>query len=220
MPRNAGQKYEEYIQNVLKEKGVYPLIIKHNNDAGFIHKNVPYYVEVKNSKAHDFGQKKLIWSKSGGWQWSQKDEITDLYDSYNIISRIKNFEPKKFTMPNDASFKDEYKKTDQRDFESGVIELQDFSGINKYYAKKECYYIQIEERGFYYLERDEAVLSSLIPPFKPKVTMRLRAKTHHSFPHYDYSFFAVLVAYPKSLKESNFDIEPKSNKKFPPIVKI
>ena len=223
MARNAGQKYEDYIQDILKGKNLYPLIVKYDNDAGFIHRGVSYYIEVKNVKAHDFGQKKLKWNKFDGWQWNEKDEITDLYDGYKIIDRInKNFVPRKFTLPNDANFKEADREYDRVNFESGTIEINDFSAINSYYAKKECYYIQIEDRGFYYLERDKAVLGGNLLPFKPKITMRLRAKPHSTSnvsKQYDYSFFAVLIAYPKSVMASEYDIEPKINKKFPLIVK-
>ena len=124
MARNAGQKYEEYIQDKLKERDLYPPIIKHNNDAGFIHRNVPYYVEVKNSKAHDFGQKKLVWSESGGWKWNQRDEITDLYDGYKIIAPLRSFRPNKFTFPNDANLTKEPKHFDQTEFETRNIEIK------------------------------------------------------------------------------------------------
>lgn len=221
MPKNQGQAYEENIRAILKGENLYPLIIKNDNDAGFIHRGVPYYIEVKNTNARDFGQKKLIWSKIGGWHWNKKDEITDLYDGYKIIDRIsKNFVPKKFTVRNDGNFKDSDRQFDQKNFESGTIEINDFSAINRYYAKKQCYYIQIEGRGFYFLERNDAVLSGNLTPFTPKITMRLRAKRHHRLPHYDYSFFAVLIAYPKSVRPSEYDIEAKkNNKNFPLIVK-
>ncbi|MDQ6788055.1 MAG: hypothetical protein M3033_14720 [Acidobacteriota bacterium] len=220
MAINEGQVYEEKIRSILKEKDLYPPIIKHNNDAGFIHRGVPYFIEVKNTNAHDFGQKKLIWNQIGGWQWNKKDEITDLYDGYGIIDKIKkNFIPKKFTVRNDANFKSADREFDQTNFESGTIEIDDFTAINRYYAKKDCYYIQIEDRGFYFLERDDAVLGGNIQPFKPRITMRLRAKRHHRLPHYDYTFFAVLIAYPKSVFSSRYDIEPQINKEFPPIVK-
>lgn len=220
MSRNDGHAYEEKIRSILKAENLYPSIIKYDNDGGFIHRSVPYYYEVKNTNAHDFGQKKLVWNRIGGWQWNKKDEITDLYDGYKILDRIsKKFIPKKFTVPNDANFKSADREYDQMNFESGTIEINDFNAINRYYAKKECYYIQIEDRGFYYLERDDAILDAKLPPFRPRITMRLRAKRHHRLPHYDYSFFAVLIAYPKSVLPSEFDLDPETKKKFPPIVK-
>jgi len=61
--RNRGQIYEDHIKSLLKERNLLPDSL-HENDAGFIHNGVVYYVEIKNQNAPDFGQKGLIWDNT------------------------------------------------------------------------------------------------------------------------------------------------------------
>ncbi len=98
------------------------------------------------------------------------------------------------------------------------IELLDNANfIYDYYARKDCFYIQIEGKGFYILKEDVAKLG--VPQFNPILNfIRLRAKTHNSEPIYNYSFRAEIQAKRKSLKVSKFGIEEIVGK-FPPIKK-
>jgi hypothetical protein len=66
------------------------------------------------------------------------------------------------------------------------------------------------------LKQDIANLK--VPRFVPELTLRLRAKTHHSFPVHKYSFFAVIQAKTGALLKSPFDLEEKIGT-FPPISK-
>lgn len=50
-----------------------------------------------------------------------------------------------------------------------------------------------------------------------KPTLRLWAKRHHSFPDYDYSFFAVIQIKRADIVPSKFDLEEKNGRLFPPI---
>lgn len=205
---NQGQLYEKKIQNILKKRNLMPndFDLK-GNDAGFYHRNIPYFVEVKNKTAPDFGQKKLEWSKTKGWQWSEKDLITDLYDKLGVMKHIdKSFVPRKYTVPNEK-LKQSDKSYDQQMFEKRGIVLTSNIYLYEFYARKECFYIQIENKGFYHLKIDKANL--LVPKFKPELTLRLRAKTHSSDRIYNYSFFAVIQGKTKGMLISQYDIEEK-----------
>lgn len=203
---NAGQLYEMKIQEILAERNLLPYDLR-GNDAGFFHRGAAYYVEVKNKTAPDFGQKKLVWSKMKGWQWSEKDAVTDLYDELGVIKHIdRNFIPRKYTVSaNNLSVLD--KRYDRQTFEKRNIPLSNASYLYEFYARKHCYYIQIENKGLYFLKNDVANL--LVPRFNPELTLRLRAKTHHSVPVHAYSFFAVIQARTSGMLISPFDLEEK-----------
>lgn len=212
---NLGQLYEKKIQNILKNRSLLPADLK-GNDAGFIHRAVEYYVEVKNKTAPDFGQKKLTWSKTSGWEWSEKDVVTDLYDKLGVINQIdKTFVPKRYTVaPDKITEKD--RTEDRQKFEKRGIVLTHTGYLYDFYARKQCFYIQIEGKGFYHLKQDIANL--VVPRFEPELTLRLRAKTHHSFPYHNYSFFAVIQARTRGMLASSYDLEEKVGT-FPAIKK-
>ncbi len=226
MPLNDGQLYEKSIQKLLKKRNLLPVDLK-NNDAGFIQNGIDYFVEVKNRRAPDFGQKKITWTVNAGWHWSEVDEITELYDDFGVLDLIdKKFEPRRYTVPF-HKFKSLDKRFDQKQFEQSNIKLDNIEALYAFYARKNCYYIQIEDKGFYILGEDKAKLLNNTPA-KPlvkldaKPTLRLRAKTHHSIPNYDYSFFAVIQIKRSDILPSNFDLETtdlkeKNGRLFPPI---
>ena len=137
-----------------------------------------------------------------------------MFDEIGAIDLIDpEFIPKRHSIPKDTITKED-KVYDQQKIKRSGIPLDDISFLYEYYARKDCYYIQIENKGFYYLKHDIADLN--VPQFKAPLTFRLRAKTHHSEPIYQYSFFAVLNVYTKNIPESNYDIEMITGK-FPPI---
>ena len=203
---NLGQQYEKRIQDILKSRGLLPDNLC-KNDAGFKHYGANYFVEVKNRTAPDFGQKKLTWTKNAGWQWSEADSITELYDELGVLRYIdRNFVPRRYTVSaNSISMLD--KRFDQQQFEKKGIVLDNPRYLYEFYARKNCFYIQIENKGLYFLKNDIANL--LVPRFNPELTLRLRAKTHHSIPIYSYSFFAVIQAKTHALLRSPFDLEEK-----------
>ena len=206
MPFNQGQLYEQDIRNILKSRNLLPSDLK-GNDAGFIRNHVDYFIEVKNKIAHDFGQKRVNYDPlTKQWSWGEKDIVTDLYDAIGVIGKIKDFEPRKYTVPTDRFTKAD-KIFDQGEFKQNNITLDDTSYLYEFYARKGCYYIQIEGKGFYYLKTDAAALT--VPQFKPELNLRLRAKTHHSTPAYDYSFMVVLETRTKDMLASPFDLEGK-----------
>jgi len=212
---NKGQKYEAYIYNLLEERGIKIPLDLAGNDVGFRHKGVDYYVEVKNRKAPDYGQKGLVWDKTDKWKWREQDNISQMFDDIGVIGMIdKSFEPKLYTIANESLTAAD-RSSDQRAFEKSNIPLVGASYLYNFYARRKCYYIQIEDKGFYYLQKDIANLG--VPQFAPTLTLRLRAKTHHSFPIHKYSFFAVIRANKSSIGVTKFDFEEKGGKKFPPI---
>ena len=219
MASNLGQLYEQKIRNLLRTKKLLPLILESNldgNDAGFIHKGVPYFVEVKNRTAPDFGQKGLIWEKSSKkWEWREQDVVSKLYDQFGAKKHIdKSFVPKRYSVEPLHKLTLADKKFDQKSFEKRGIVLTNLNLLYKFYARKSCYYIQIENKGLYYLLQDVANLK--VPRFVPELYLRLRAKTHHSSPTYAYSFFAVMTARTPAMHQSAFDLEEKAGA-FPPI---
>lgn len=218
MASNLGQLYEQKIRDLLREKSVLPLLLETNlegNDAGFTHKGVSYFVEIKNRTAPDFGQKGLEWEKSSKkWKWRITDKVTDFYDEIAVIKKIdKKFIPNRYTVEPLHKLTSLQKRDDRQKFENR-FELENLNVLYEFYARKRCYYIQVEGKGFYYLKQDIANLN--VPRFKPQLSLRLRAKTHSSSPTYNYSFFAVIQAKSSGMLQSTFDLEEKIGE-FPPI---
>ena len=221
MASNLGQQYEQKIRDLLRAKSLLPLLLETNldgNDAGFTHKGVSYFVEVKNRTAPDFGQKGLIWERSSkNWNWREQDIVSNLYDQFGAKKHIdKNFVPRRYSVEPLHKLTLADKKYDQKQFEKRGVELKNLNLLYQFYARKKCYYIQIEGKGLYYLLQDIANLN--VPRFVPELNLRLRAKTHHSSPTYAYSFFAVMTAKTSAMHQSQFDLEEKAGK-FPPITK-
>ncbi|HSK70425.1 MAG TPA: hypothetical protein VK892_01930, partial [Pyrinomonadaceae bacterium] len=132
------------------------------------------------------------------------DSITHMLDAHAVLNNIPVFEPRKYVIP-DASLTKADRDFDRRQF-SKIIELGASGAylIHKYYAEKRCFYIQVENKGFYHLINDPAGLG--VPQFNPAVSLRLRAKTHSSEPIHNYSFRAVLTGNMKSITPSPYDI--------------
>lgn len=218
MPRNKGQKYEDYINELLETKGVLPLHLKGNmgaNDAAFTHKGVDYYVEVKNKSAPDYGQKRLIWDYVKKWQWSETDIISTTFDIWKVTDNIdKNFIPKRYSVVPKEKITLSDRASDRRAFEKKGIYIPNTT-LHDFYARRNCYYIQIEGKGFYHLQKDVANLG--VPQYKPDLYVRLRAKTHSSHPVYNYSFFAVIQADKGSAAVTKYDLEELGGRDFPPF---
>lgn len=213
--KNKGQVYEDKINTIIKNKGKLP-IVPVDCDSGFIKNSVSYYVEVKNIDAPDFGQKKLNWDEADGWEWSTPDEITELYDTLNVLGHIPiDFKPNRYTILPKQDITLFHKQQDQKAFEKSGIELPDLQLLYNFYARRNCHYIQVEGKGLYYLGADKADLK--VPQFKPELSLRLRAKTIHSKPIYNYAFYAVIVGSTKNLAKSPYDFEELGGRKFPDI---
>ncbi len=220
MAGNLGLKYEDKIIAILENRGLLPLYLKNDltgNDAGFRHKSINRFLELKNRTDTDFGQKGLNWSRKKGWEWKDNDIITEMYDGIGVTRQIdKTFQPNLFSVSK-LKITQRHRIQDQRGFEK-QIELSGAAYLHQFYARKNCFYIQIENKGFYYLERDIAGLG--VPQFDPNLRLRLRAKVRNSFPAYNYSFFATIKVNKRSIRKSEFDIEETMGRKFPPIVSL
>lgn len=211
MPLNEGQIYEEKIRQKLRTKNLLPNNLE-DNDAGFIRQGVSYFVEIKNINAPDFGQKGLIWDKfSKIWNWRRLDVISQFYESFGIRNHIdKDFIPRRYSVEPKEKLTEQDREFDQKNFEKSGIPLGNINLLYEFYARKKCFYIQIEGKGLFYLKDDAAKLN--VPQFNLPITLRLRAKTHNSFPIHKYSFFAVIQANTNSLPLSAYDLEEKVGK--------
>ncbi len=227
MPLNEGQKYEIKINQILEDKGIFPLQLKGNlegRDSAFKHKGIIYYLELKNKVAPDFGQKALTWNRRDGWVWSTPDDVTEMYDEMKVRDQIpKDFKPNLFTVAL-KDFKQSHQVRDREGF-SKIIDIPDGSknALHKFYANKQVFYIQMEDRGFYYLQKDLARLKDLanleLAQFNPQLYLRLRVKPRSDKNPMDYAFWAVIRVRARTIPVTNFDIEEKRGKKFPPIKK-
>jgi len=203
---NLGVEYQNHIRDILSKKELLPKDLK-GNDAGFFSNGIDYYIEIKNRTAPDFGQKILHWDQKDGWYWAKEDIVTELYDKYGVLDNINpNFIPRRHSVPKD-DITPQDKIYNQKQFKRSGIIISDLSILYEFYARKDCYYIQIEGLGFYYMKKDIANLDVL--QFTPNLTLRLRAKTVHSYPIYNYRFYVVININKKKLKKSNYDLEGK-----------
>jgi len=136
--------------------------------------------------------------------------ISDLYDQFGVIAYIdKEFIPRRHSVIPEEQITAEDKQYDQHHFEKRGIPLDNTEYLFEYYARKNCFYIQVEGSGLFYLKEDVAKLG--VPQYSTRLTLRLRAKTHHSTPIYQYSFFAVIQS-DKKIPKSPYDLEEKVGK--------
>ena len=218
-PYNKGDAYEYKIYDICQREKILPPNFKRagasdKSDIKILHKNVEYNVEIKADENADYGQKYLRWEKDTGWKWSIKDEITDLFDLINVKKFInKSFNPRKFSKTREKITIND-KKHDQKNFERPDI-LCPIENLFTYYKNKDCFYLQLENYGFYHLEKDIANLGT--KKFDGQISLRLRAKTNHSKPIYRYSFLAVMKLSKKPTK-SDWDFEERDGRKFPKIL--
>jgi hypothetical protein len=208
--QNFGNQYEDSVKARLNQLHLLPKNL-HNNDAGIIYGGKDYYIEIKNRNAPDFGQSGLTWSSDSGWRWRRKDIVTDLFEQLNITKLIDaNFIPRRYQIPQ-ASLTSIDRAYDQEHFEKSGIELPNVTPLFEYYARKDCYYIQIERKGFYHLKQDIANFGT--PQLEPEtITLRFRAKTHHAIPIHAYSFFVTIQLKISRLKASSLDLDQKVGK--------
>lgn len=218
MGYNKGDSYEEKIFQVLQEKNVLSPEVKRGGSSNkpdliFLHQSRSSSLEVKLDLKADYGQKMLKWEE-GVWSWRVDDSVTQLYTHLKILDYINNKKiiPNRYTIPKEQITQAQ-KTEDQKQFEDK--REVDINALYQYYTNKNCYYIQIGGYGFYHLEQD--ILELGTPQFKCKMLLRLRAKTIHSQPLYNYGFYAVLKIAGKPQQISPYDLEEKEDRIFPPI---
>lgn len=222
---NKGLIYESKIKDILTKHKLLPQsiiskLVQTENDAGFVHNNKEFFLELKNVSAPDYGARQIDYdSATNGWKWNKPDQMTALFDRIGILQKVKTFVPRKFVKPNEK-LTDADKRFDRTNFAHKVSEDEldlanlGMSGahvLHEYYAKKNCYYIQIEGKGFYHLLNNPAGLG--VPQFLPQVVFRLRAKTHGSQRISNYSFRVVITVARGIIVNSDFDLE--NPQKFP-----
>ena len=205
---------------LMSRKGILPNGFKRAGAGGgvdsiFIHHGEKYNLEIKADLKADYGQRYVKWSDESGWTWRVTDEITSFYTEIGVLELIKgkNIRPNRYLKPKEQiTFED--KRQDQKAFEDTSIRI-DANSLLNYYKKKGVFYIQIGDGyGFYSLKGDPAQVNA--PQFEGDFTLRLRCKTIHSNPTYNYGFLAVLKPHGKP-KKSEYNLEKKSGQKFPPI---
>lgn len=222
MGYNKGDIYEHTIFLILQTKKI---LSKDSTRAGagggadikFLHKSQECNLEVKLDLKADYGQKMLKWNDEELWSWCKTDSVTEFYTSLDLLNKInrKKIVPNRFTIPK-KQITTADKQKDQQVFEDSID--IDINALYDFYANKNCYYIQVGGYGFYHLQQD--ILSLGTPQFICQMRLRLRAKTIHSQPVYNYGFYAVL----KVLKtrdapqKSKYDLEEKDSRSFPPIM--
>ena len=229
---NDGDSYEAQIFEILRDKGVLKQGEKragaagNKSDAVFVHNGKEYNLEIKKDETADFGQKYLRWEKNK-FVWSVDDSATKLYtkcgilDFANKVESARRFQTNKIMKKKeDITAMDKYEDLKFFDMKFKIPQGDDL--LAQFYNEKEVYYIQIGEHqkkacGFYHLGSDPAGLGT--PRFDGYMLVRFRAKPIRSMPVHNYGLQAVLKYFPdlKPASPSEFDMEEKGNRKFPPI---
>ena len=234
---NEGDKYEDKITKILIDKKILPggymrAGASDKTDIDFIFNNKNFNIEIKADENADYGQKFLGWKKDDGWTWSKNDNVTEMYSKMKIIETYidNSFIPRRFKKAK-LQIKQEDKRYDQKKFEKSNIEIP-LNTLFEYYAEKKCFYIQLQNYGFYYMKEDINNLG--IPQFDGVISLRLRAKTIYSTERkqkknvqgktitintgkptpWNYSFLAV-IKMSKKPTPSNKDVEELNGRKFP-----
>lgn len=188
---NKGDKYEDRISNILKNKKILPKDYiragasdKADVEINFRDKKVK--IEIKGEKKinPDFGQVSLKWSKDKNWFWVEvedKKEVIKIYKSLNIIKKHINFIPKRYTKNKDKITLADQKYDSQMEKSNIQIPVET---LFKYYEAKNTYYIQIQNLGFFHLAKD--IFNIGTTQFPGQVYLRLRHKVHDS---YEYKVF-------------------------------
>lgn len=154
------------------------------------------HIELKaNPGSPDWGQTTLKWDS----KWVPTNEIFQKY-----MDRVK-FKPPPFL--SGGMSHEEWLKI-KPDYSDEYIDI-DEQGIQEFYKKKDCAYIQIKGGyGLYHLGEDPLELN--VPEFKLKQRIRIRAKVHSKTD----SQLSVTAAFQpvdiKQLKPSMYSLDDKS----------
>ena len=188
-------------------------------DGEFLYKNKPYKVEYKLDMKADFGQATLDYDKKKkrwlvtGKQTKEGQQIQQLMRAAGVEDLINSTQgwkssgiPKKFQV--DGRVTKAQAKEDYKAFANKYVNISK-DAVNKYYAEKDTYYIQIGNYGLYYMEKNPANLD--IPQFLPQLRVRMRLKAGGSglagADYYNYRFVCALQIVNASINRSQYDIE-------------
>lgn len=213
---NRGDKYENKITQILKYKNILSSNYERagatdKSDIEIDYKNNKIAIEIKAEGHADYGQCFLKWDKNLGWNWTKNNETTKLYKKLKIIEKYidKSFKPKRFTKKKksitDYDRRYDYSKIDKK------ITIP-ISALFEYYKEKNCYYIQVQNSGFYHLKKDIFKLKT--PQFDGKLNLRLRVKPIDTW-QYKYSKNENIKHFDKKNSEYIYISNPsKKNKRY------
>jgi hypothetical protein len=227
MAGEQGRKYEITCNTKLLQKKLLPKPLSYYGgsdntapDGEFLYKGKIYKVEYKLDMKADFGQSTLDYDKKKNrWYVTGKNtkeglQIQELMRGAGVENLINSNQGwKKSGIPN--KFNVEYRvtkqqaKEDYEEFPNKYVRI-DRNSVNKYYAEKDTYYIQIGNYGLYYMEDNPADLD--IPKFLPDLRVRMRLKAGGSglngVDYYNYRFVCALqIVNPTRIIKSSYDIE-------------
>ena len=190
-------------------------------------------IELKNKdQGADYGQKELIWNSDKLWSWSlgknkTEDATVKLFKGLKIIENYidKDFVPMRYSKKKSmkAKKKSIYEDVTVEDYRYDLKHMEKpnipipLNTLFKYYAIKNCFYIQIEKSGFYHLQEDKFKLDT--KQFDGKISLRLRAKYRGSRKNipkkpWDYGLLAK-ISLTKKPTPSHLDIEKLEEREFP-----
>jgi len=216
---NVGIRYEQHINQLLKNKGFQPKTIisagATDSPNGFVnHQSIQFPIEIKKDLSADFAQTELNWDINKRFYYSKRSKNNEFI---SILSKEKFLDeintrwkgvPRKFTK-NVLTTKDRHRDLDEfpdikREIAANLIE--------QFYNLKSppIYYIQIGGYGFFYMGKDIAGLGA--PRLIGKGILRARVKTRNSRKN-QYGFLVAIKL--RSLKPSTHDIEEKNGRAFP-----
>jgi hypothetical protein len=234
MTSNKGNAYEEKIFNICNSKSlIFPQTQRagggNSADIKLQNKNGELInIEVKSHGA-DYGQKKLNY-ECGNWKWAIIDHVSEIYDQMMVIDGIpqtyipinanhQNLSRDEWAKKKKIIITDKEKEFDQKNFEKNNISCN-IEILFEYYALRDCYYMQLDKHGFYHLKYDKFNIGT--SQFDGGVKLRRRAKLINRTNKkgqptpWNYSFFAVMKL-GSDPSFSEFNLDPKSNQKFPNI---
>ena len=235
---NLGFEYEKKIIKILKKEKLIPEDKKITGGSDKADLVVNYggnkiIIELKNKdQGADYGQKELIWSSDKLWSWSlgknkTEDATVKLFKGLKIIENYidKDFKPRRYSKKKSmkAKKKSIYEDVTVEDYKYDLKHMEKpnipipLNTLFKYYAIKNCFYIQIEKSGFYHLQEDKFKLGT--KQFDGKISLRLRAKYRGSRKNiskkpWDYGLLAK-ISLTKKATPSHLDIEKLEKREFP-----
>jgi len=226
MAGEQGRAYETKCNKKLLKEGLLPKPLGYYGgsdntapDGEFLYKGKTYKVEYKLDMKADFGQatldydtKKKRWYVTGK-QTTESLQIQELMRGAGVEDLINSNDGwKKFGIPNKFSVTGRVTKAqaieDYKTFSNKYVAISK-NAVNKYYAKKDTYYIQIGNFGLYYMDKNPADLD--VPQFLPQLRVRMRLKAGGSglsgSDYYNYRFVSALQIVSAGVTKSKYDIE-------------
>ena len=217
--KNLGIKYEEKINKILKDKKLQLISTgsagaSNAPDGYYWHKQKRYPIEIKGQNA-DYAQVELRWDKKSGFFYSKESKnpyfANFLMKNTNFLEEINEVWidiPRKYTNKKLAPDDRHWDLDHFNDIKKNV----DISYIERFYNLKKppVYYIQIQNRGFYFLGKDNSSLK--VPRINGKPYLRARVKTRSA--SNNRWGFLVAIKMP-GIIPSTYDIEEIETRKFP-----